>query len=345
MFGATNLTGGVLVLGTVFALAAVASAALNRALWPWLRRFALAQPNARSAHREPTPQGGGIAVVAVVLALAWAAAAILPSLVEGHAGALAAVTAATILLALVGFADDVRVLPALPRLILQCIAAGIVLAVLPGEAQLLPIVPWWLERALLFIGLVWFVNAVNFMDGIDWMMVVEVVPIAGAIALLGTLGLLHPFTTVLSTALLGAMLGFAPFNRPVAKLFLGDVGSLPVGLLLGSMLLELAVGGHLAAAFILPLYFVADATITLFRRLLAGERIWESHRSHFYQRALDRGMSVSEVVQRVFLVNVVLAALALISVAETGMTIALLLVAVAIALVAWLLHSLVSPAR
>jgi len=116
--------------------------------------------------------------------------------------------------------------------------------------------------------------------------------------------------TVVALALCGAMIGFAPFNRPVAKLFLGDVGSLPIGLLTGWCLLQLAGGGHLIAALLLPLYYLADATLTLFRRLTNGETVWVAHRSHFYQRATDNGFSVMQVVGEVFALNIALAALA-----------------------------------
>jgi UDP-N-acetylmuramyl pentapeptide phosphotransferase/UDP-N-acetylglucosamine-1-phosphate transferase len=114
----------------------------------------------------------------------------------------------------------------------------------------------------------------------------------------------------MALALCGAMIGFAPINRPVARLFLGDVGSLPIGLLLGWLLAVLAGGGHFAAALLLPLYYLADATITLLRRLTKGEPIWQAHRTHFYQRATDNGYSVMQIVGRVFLLNVVLIALA-----------------------------------
>ena len=86
------------------------------------------------------------------------------------------------------------------------------------------------------------------------------------------------------------MIGFAPFNRPVAKIFLGDVGSLPIGLLLGWCLLQLASHQHLAAALLLPLYYLADATVTLLRRVIQREPFWAAHRSHFYQRATDNGL-------------------------------------------------------
>ena len=115
----------------------------------------------------------------------------------------------------------------------------------------------------------------------------------------------------MALALLGAMLGFAPFNRPVAQLFLGDVGSLPIGLLLGWLLVLLAGRGHLAAALLLPLYYLADATITLLRRL-ANRRAVLAGAPQPFLSARDRlaAYTVPEVVARVFAVNVALVALA-----------------------------------
>src|SRR6202035_4450970 len=125
-----------------------------------------------------------------------------------------------------------------------------------------------------------------------WMIVAEVVPITIGLVLLGLLGALRPVGVVVALALLGAMLGFAPFNRPVARLFLGDAGSLPIGLLIGWLLLLVAGSGYLAAAVLFPLYYLADATVTLLRRLINGEPVWKAHRTHFYQRAVDRGFAV-----------------------------------------------------
>jgi UDP-N-acetylmuramyl pentapeptide phosphotransferase/UDP-N-acetylglucosamine-1-phosphate transferase len=199
--------------------------------------------------------------------------------------------------------------------------------------------PFWIERALLFVGGLWFVNLVNFMDGIDWMTVVEVIPVAGALAALGGLGALAPEAVVMALALGGAMVGFAYFNRPAAKLFLGDVGSLPIGLLLGWLLVRLAGTGHLAAALLLPLYYLADATLTLLRRLSSGERIWQAHRTHYYQRATDRGFTVSEIVSRVFAVNLVLAVLALATVLAKSRPLDTAALACGAALVGLLLYS------
>ena len=115
-------------------------------------------------------------------------------------------------------------------------------------------------------------NLVNFMDGLDWMTVAEIVPITGAVVLLGWLGEFPASTILVAAALFGAMLGFAPFNRPVAKIFLGDVGSLPIGLLVGWCLLQLAWHQQFAAALLLPLYYLADATVTLLRRMAGANR-------------------------------------------------------------------------
>jgi UDP-N-acetylmuramyl pentapeptide phosphotransferase/UDP-N-acetylglucosamine-1-phosphate transferase len=142
---------------------------------------------------------------------------------------------------------------------------------------------------------------------------------------------------LLAAALLGAMLGFAPYNKPVAKLFLGDVGSLPIGLMLGWLLLMLAGNGHWAAALLLPLYYLADATITLLRRIAAGEPFWLAHRTHFYQRAGDRGFTVSQIVARVFVVNVALAGLAVLTVLVPAPSLSLIALIAGAALVGALL--------
>jgi UDP-N-acetylmuramyl pentapeptide phosphotransferase/UDP-N-acetylglucosamine-1-phosphate transferase len=192
----------------------------------------------------------------------------------------------------------------------------------------------------LLIGGLWFVNLVNFMDGIDWMTVAEVVPITAALAVIGLFGILPPPAIVVSVALCGAVIGFAYFNRPVAKLFLGDVGSLPIGLVLGWLLILLAGEGGRAAAILLPLYYLADSTITLARRVLNGERVWRAHRTHFYQRAIDRGLSVIDVVTRVFAVNLALAALAIMTVTVRSRITDIAALTAGAALVAWLLFVL-----
>jgi UDP-N-acetylmuramyl pentapeptide phosphotransferase/UDP-N-acetylglucosamine-1-phosphate transferase len=329
-----SLTG--LAALAILPAAAILSAALIIALAPWLAHYAVAKPNARSSHKAPTPQGGGIAVIATTLVISGAAL-FLSGTARTDLWPLAVVAAGVLLIAFVGAMADKRPIAPAPRLVLQTFAVAAVLAALPPELHILPILPWWAERLAVLIGGLWFVNLVNFMDGLDWMTVVEVVPITAALGGLGLLGYLQWQNTAISLALCGATIGFAFFNKPVAKLFLGDVGSLPIGLLLGWLLLTLAAAGGRGAAILLPLYYLSDSTITLFRRAAKGEPVWLAHRSHFYQRAIDRGYRVIDVSARIFVVNIVLAALAFATLLwPSAMTDAAALGAGA-ALVAWLL--------
>jgi UDP-N-acetylmuramyl pentapeptide phosphotransferase/UDP-N-acetylglucosamine-1-phosphate transferase len=304
---------------------ALLCAGLIVVLRPMLQRYALARPNARSSHVTPTPQGGGIAVmIATAIAAALAGWFGMP---HGD-NAIPIVMAAAFCLAAVGMIDDLRPIPVVPRLVLQLAAVTLLFTALPSQLRILEALPLALERALLILALLWFINLVNFMDGLDWMTVAEMLPVTGTLAALALWGKAPSDILPIALALAGALLGFAPFNRPVARLFLGDVGSLPIGLLTGWCLIELASQQHLAAALLLPLYYLADATITLLRRLLNRERFWDAHRSHFYQRATDNGFSVRQVVTSVFLLNLLLAALTLASVAagSTGADVALLAV-------------------
>jgi UDP-N-acetylmuramyl pentapeptide phosphotransferase/UDP-N-acetylglucosamine-1-phosphate transferase len=303
-------------LALVFVASTLVSVVLIWLLHPLLKRHALAHPNVRSSHKTPTPQGGGIAVIAATVGVV--VACVLFG-VPGLGGqALWLVLAATVFIALVGAIDDLRPIAVMPRLILQVAGVAIVLAALPDELRIASLLPYWLERALLGLAMLWLINLTNFMDGIDWMTVAEVVPLTSGLVLFGLMGALPRDAMIVALALCGAMIGFAPVNRPVARLFLGDVGSLPIGLLLGWLLVVLAGTGHFAAALLLPLYYLADATITLLRRLANGEPILQAHRSHFYQRAMDGGFSIYQVVGRVFLLNIALIGLAVTTLLTTS---------------------------
>jgi UDP-N-acetylmuramyl pentapeptide phosphotransferase/UDP-N-acetylglucosamine-1-phosphate transferase len=329
-----------LLLTSLLAIAAAAllSAGIIPAVKPLLQRYALARPNARSSHRIPTPQGAGIAVISATLAVSGTSAVVL------HLSAPVVLFAATIFIALVGMADDIRSIPVLPRLLLQAAAVAAIVYVAPVDLRIIPACPLWIERAVLLLAGLWFVNLVNFMDGLDLMTAAEVVPIAATMVLFGWSEAYPPVATLVAAALCGAMLGFAPFNRPLAKVFLGDVGSLPIGLLLGWCLLQLAWHQHLMAALLLPLYYLADATITLLRRIARREPFWDAHRSHYYQRATDNGFTAQRVVGEVFSLNLVLAMLALISMRTGSTGYSLVLLAIGAAAVALLLTRFSRPA-
>jgi UDP-N-acetylmuramyl pentapeptide phosphotransferase/UDP-N-acetylglucosamine-1-phosphate transferase len=320
--------------------AAILSAGMIWAIRPLLLKHALAKPNARSSHRIPTPQGAGIAVIAATLVVAGA---ILAGAEASHVNIPVAVFGATLFIAIVGFADDIKFIPVLTRLLLQAAAVGAIVLTAPGDLRIVPACPLWIERGLLLLAGLWFVNLVNFMDGLDWMTVAEVVPVTAAMVVVGSLGALPVSPTIVAAALCGAMAGFAPFNRPVAKIFLGDVGSLPIGLLLGWCLLQLAWHQQFAAALLLPLYYLADTTVTLLRRLARREPFWAAHRSHFYQRATDNGFTVWRVVSEVFVLNFALAVLAIASTKTQSAAIAIMLVVIGAVAVAGVMYRFSQP--
>jgi len=333
----TSAESGILAIAAV--LAGLLSAGLIIVLMPLLKAYALARPNARSSHYEPTPQGGGVAVIVATLLAAWVGISLADTTGAGASRDVLALTIAALALAATGAVDDIHPLTVGLRLALQCASVGLVLACIPADARIIPELPWWIERAGLLLGGVWFVNLTNFMDGIDWMTVAETVPIAGALILLGLMGVVPMPPLTVAVALFGAIIGFAPFNRPVARLFLGDVGSLPIGLLLAWLLFHVAASGHLAAAVLLPLYYLADTALTLLRRALAREPIWQAHRSHYYQCATDGGYSVPAIVLRVFVLNLALGALAMVTVLRPHGSVSAAALGVGAALVGILLES------
>jgi UDP-N-acetylmuramyl pentapeptide phosphotransferase/UDP-N-acetylglucosamine-1-phosphate transferase len=322
--------------GIVLIAAGAISFVLLFWLKPVLEQYALAKPNVRSSHKTPTPQGGGIAVIAATVVVFATIAVFSPSLIN-ELPRLAVVLVSVIALAVVGIIDDIRPIAILPRLILQAVAVVMVLASLPDDLRVLVVLPSWIERTLMFVAVLWFVNLVNFMDGIDWMTVVEVVPLSAGLSLFGLMGALPWEATLMALALCGAMVGFAPFNRPVAQLFLGDVGSLPIGLLLGWLLILLAGGGHLVAALILPLYYLADATITLLCRLIRREPALQAHRNHFYQQAIDGKFGVYQIVGRVFALNIILIGFATVTVMTKSIALHMIMLAAGSAIVGILL--------
>ena len=246
---------------------------------------------------------------------------------------------AAIGLAILGAVDDIRPLPAVLRFVVQGVLVGLVLWRIPAEARLLGDVLPAPVPGLAIVAALWFVNLTNFMDGLDWMTVANFAPVLAALVLFSVLGELVPEAGLVAAALLGALLGFAPYNRPVARLFMGDVGSLPVGLMAGYAVYRLAADTGVVPAAILVLYYGADATLTLLARLSRRERVWEAHRSHFYQRATDKGWSVRSVVTTVFVLNLGLAALALVAANAGGIVwwaaLASAIAAVALVLVAF----------
>jgi UDP-N-acetylmuramyl pentapeptide phosphotransferase/UDP-N-acetylglucosamine-1-phosphate transferase len=240
------------------------------------RRGMLDQPGQRRSHRMPTPRGGGIGIVVAMLAC-------LPGVLYGSpaawpAGVIAGLWVALILVALAGWWDDHHPLPVLPRLGAQVLAVGLF-----SCSLLVTGLSWWWLPLLLVCG-VWSINLHNFMDGIDGLLAQQAIFVGAGLALLAWAAT-QPALMVAAAALAAAALGFWCFNRPPARIFMGDVGSGSIGLLVFvfSAMLWRVEHALLWPALILSSSFVVDASLTLLTRMLRGRRWYTAHREHLYQ--------------------------------------------------------------
>jgi len=265
-----------LVLLAPAVLAAVVIAFLRRSRWS--ARLA-DQPNERSLHSVPTPRIGGIGLVAGALPVA--------AFVAGDS--LGIVLGCAAVLALVSLWDDLRGLPIQVRLPAHVAAAAIaVLAVAsPAPAHFDVGV---VEAVLAVVTLVWMTNLFNFMDGSDGLAGGMAAIGFGALALAACEAGSVPLALV-AAALASASIGFLAHNFPPARVFLGDAGSVPLGFLAGALGLYGVLTGVWALWFPFAVFspFIADATVTLLRRIVRGERFWRAHRDHYYQRLVVAG--------------------------------------------------------
>lgn len=292
------------------ALFLACSAASYAGTWAAIRllmkRAIFDRPNERSSHSVPTPRGGGLAVTAVLIA----GAALWPD----ARAEVWIVIAGLVALALLSWLDDLKGLSAALRLLVHAAVVAAALWMLPSDTL---IFQGWLapvaDRIAAALLWIWFINLYNFMDGIDGISGVETFAIGFGLFLLS---LLLPALTAegrFGLIAAGAACGFLLWNWHPARIFLGDVGSVPLGFFLGWLLLETAAAGQWAAALIMPLYYLADATITLAKRAACGEKVWLAHRQHFYQKPIQRGVAHDRVSRRIAASNAILIGLALLS--------------------------------
>lgn len=261
----------VLVAAAVVCAAVLAALLKTGLAW----RLAVDVPNDRSLHKRPTPRVGGWGIVPVVTV---GIVALAPS--------LWLVALCAVFLAAISQIDDRRGLPARVRFVAHLVAVVLVIAMYPPPA---PVWTW----PILVLLMVWLINLYNFMDGADGL--------AGGMAFFGfgTYGaaaLMHPHPMLdaglANVAIAGAALGFLVWNFNPARIFLGDAGSIPLGFLAGA----LGYWGWRSGAW--PIWFpamafapfIADASATLVRRLLRGEKFWQAHREHYYQRMVLSGI-------------------------------------------------------
>ncbi len=289
--------------------------ALSVLLTYWIKRYVEAlgvwdTPNSRSSHATPVPRGGGLSIVILTLL-----SSVFFVVMLGAGGILWPLILITIVLATTGWWDDRRGLSAGIRITIYVITALYAIRAFGGFASLeiggahislggfaVPFTVMWI---------VWLINLYNFMDGIDGIAATQSA-VAGC-----TLGIwftIHQnyVIALFCYVIMTASLGFLVWNWAPARIFMGDVGSVT----LGGIFAVLALVGEkrhnipLGACIILLGLFITDATVTLLNRVFRGERVWEAHRSHFYQRAVLGGLSHAQVTGGAALVSILLAVFA-----------------------------------
>jgi Fuc2NAc and GlcNAc transferase len=294
----------------MFVLLLAALAALSCLLTWVLRRYALSRsiidiPNARSSHTVPTPRGGGVAIVLTFL-IGLPVLAINGWLPWAHAWAMLGAGAA---IAVLGFLDDHGHIAARWRLLGHFASSVWVLLWLGGLPSVM-VFGWqvqlgWIGHGVALLYLVWLLNLYNFMDGIDGLASVEAITACLGICLLYWFG---GYSGLMGAPLLlaAAVAGFLYWNFPPARIFMGDAGSGFLGITLGVLSVQAAWASSslLWAWLILLGVFVVDATFTLMRRLLRGDKVYEAHRSHAYQFASRRFGQHLPVTLGVLLINV-----------------------------------------
>lgn len=301
----------------LFLLSFIATSFLTWLLISSLPSFGVVDiPDPRRVHSRITPRGGGLAIVIVVIialiAYEYFSTKTLINSIK--------IVPLLLIISTISFLDDLISIPIFVRLIFHIICSTIAIFLF-----LFPVVlfhyelPLYIDFMLSIIGLIVFLNIYNFLDGIDGISGAESIHLSITILILCYLKsdiiINTNFIIVLNIIILACSIGFLIFNWHPAKIFLGDVGSISLGFLLGLCLLLISASSvHLfVASSIASLYYLADGGLTILIRLVNKEKIWQPHLKHFFQKAVRNGKSHKEVVSRIIICNILLMVLSIIS--------------------------------
>ena len=279
-------------------------------------------PAERSNHTTPTPKGAGLIIIPIVA---------ISTLIFFYfflqpLNEWAIIFFLCFFLGIISFIDDIKNLSIKSRLLLQTLIVGLSLLVYyePVTTNLLS-VPVSYERyfplinCFLFLffllSWMWIINLYNFMDGIDGLTALQVCTVAISVNLLSIIGYLNEEYQIFSLILFSVYLAFYKFNKSPAKIFLGDVGSIPSGYLIGFIMFScLLTNGVLLPIIIVNMYYILDSTCTLLIRIVKKENILKAHSDHFYQKMIRKGYQHSFVIKWIFGLNSILLVLSLLSI-------------------------------
>lgn len=297
-------------LCVLFIITILGSLVLSRILIYLMPKFGIVDvPSSRRTHLKITPRGGGLAFVILFVTLL----PIFEYMVLDSVFNSIKLLQIFLPISLVSFWDDISHVMIPIRLLIHilCSCLAIIWLIHPNTILHYEI-PLNLDLAIGAFALLTFLNVYNFLDGIDGITVSESIHLSCTILLLCVLRYdIIPnvdMVIVTATIILGWSLGFIYFNWQPARIFLGDIGSISLGFLLGICLLTIASASVklFAACVISSLYYIADGGMTILIRMVKGERIWEPHLQHFFQKAVLSGKSHKRVVSYIIECNILL---------------------------------------
>ena len=279
-------------------------------------------PAERSNHKTPTPKGAGLIIIPIVA---------ISTLIFFYfflqpLNEWAIIFFLCFFLGMISFIDDIKNLSIKSRLLLQTLIVGLSLLIyyesVTTNLLSLPVSYekyFSLINCLLFLffllSWMWIINLYNFMDGIDGLTAIQVCTVAICVNFLSIFGYLNDEYQIFSLILFSVYLAFYKFNKSPAKIFLGDVGSIPSGYLIGFMMIScLVTNGVLLPIIIVNMYYILDSTSTLLIRIVKKENILKAHSDHFYQKMLRKGYQHSFVIKWIFGLNSILLILSLLSI-------------------------------
>ena len=267
-------------------------------------------PDERTNHTIPTPRGGGLAVISTIIIFLTVAS----FYHEGLFSKIMPIMFGTIILSTLSWIDDKKGLSPLIRFSTQIITISIItLVYLDNKLFINDYIPYYAMVIFIILLWTWFLNLFNFMDGINGITSVETISICVGIIAIVSLANLDKQYAFISALCASSILGFLFWNWGNAKIFLGDVGSISMGFILGWLMLELASKGYWSPMIILSLYYLFDSTYTITKRLLKKEKIWLPHSQHFYQKAVRSGKSHANVTTAILINNIALIILAIVT--------------------------------
>lgn len=323
----------------LFLLSFIGTSLLTSLLVKVLPFFGLVDiPSQRRAHNKVTPRGGGLAIVImVIIAVSVYEYFLATSLIS-----TTKILLILLVISMISFLDDLIHISIVIRFITHIICSAAVIILFLSPALLFHTeLPPYLDFIVSVIGLTAFLNIYNFLDGIDGITCSESIHLSATILILCYLKsdiIIHANLIIMLNVIMGgASIGFLLFNWHPAKIFLGDVGSISLGFLLGfSLLLISASSAHLfVASVIASLYYLADGGLTILIRLINKEKIWQPHLKHFFQKAVQKGMTHKQVVSRIILCNLLLMLLSITSLYYPVISIMLAILVVMITIVAF----------